>query len=88
MINGVLEMSDLVLFSGGSSGTIVTYTHIQSTVAGTWTITHNLATTNLLVTVYDALNNIITANVSIVDSAHITVTVNPACAGKCVIMGV
>jgi hypothetical protein len=88
MINGVLEMSDLVLFSGGSSSTIVTYTHIQSSVAGTWNIAHNLATTNLLVTVYDSTNAIITANVTVIDSANITVTVNPACAGKCVIMGV
>ena len=86
MVNGTLEMSDLILFSSEGSS-IEVYVHTQSTSATTWNITHNLGLSNLIVTVYDSTNKIIAADVTIIDNANITVDVNPATTGKCVIFG-
>lgn len=86
MINGTLEMSDLILFSSEGSSVEV-YVHAQGTAATTWNINHNLGLSNLVVTVYDSTNKIITADVTIIDNANVTVGVNPATTGKCVIFG-
>jgi hypothetical protein len=63
------------------------YVHIQDTVATTWTITHNLETTNVLVQVYDnAGNKFIPDAITVVDNNTVQVDVNPSTAGKALII--
>lgn len=64
-----------------------TYTFQQSSPSASWSIPHNLATTNPLVQIYDATQTMIIPNsVDIVDSNNLTVTFGSAVAGMAVIM--
>lgn len=64
-----------------------TYSYQQSSASASWSIAHNLATTNPLVQIYDNTQTMIIPNsVDIVDANNLTVTFGSAVAGMAVIM--
>jgi hypothetical protein len=66
---------------------ITAYTHIQSTSASTWNITHTLNTAHVSVTVYDTSNRVVIPNEITVNSASsITVDFGTAAQGKVVVI--
>lgn len=66
---------------------ITSYTHIQSTSAATWTVTHPLNTSHVSVTVFDTSNRVVIPNEITVNSASsITVDFGTAAQGKVVVI--
>ena len=64
------------------------YAHTQTTASGSWGITHNLDTTNIIVAVYNNDNEEVKPNEITIDSANaITISFVPDLAGRAVIVG-
>ena len=67
--------------------TITSYTHYQGSAASTWSITHNLNTPSISVTVYDTLNRVsIPSDVTVVDANNVTVEFGSPFTGSAVII--
>lgn len=68
------------------------YVFQQSTPSATWNIEHNLGTTNLQITTYVNMNDVLTTvlpqNITINDQDNITITFSTSYTGKVVITGV
>lgn len=64
------------------------YVHTQGSSSTSWVITHNLGIDDVIVSVYDAADNVIIPDeITITDSNTVTVTLNQAITGKAVILG-
>ena len=64
-----------------------TYVYNQSTASGTWTVTHNLGSTNVLVQVFDNNGNkVIPDDILIQDNDTVKITLDPPIAGKAFII--
>lgn len=62
------------------------YLHTQGTSSASWTVTHNLNTVNVSVTVYDGSNIILPDTIVATDVNTVTITFNTAITGKAVIL--
>lgn len=88
-ITSITDQRCIMDFSGNSL--YQTYVYNQASADGTWTIVHNLGTTNLLVTVWDNSSPpvmIIPGTATETDSNTLTLTFSPAKAGKAVVVAV
>lgn len=66
---------------------ITAYTHIQSTSAATWTVTHPLNTAHVSVTVYDTSNRVVIPNeVTVNSGSSISIDFGVAAQGKVVVI--
>lgn len=74
------ELEELEYVGGGTS--FATYTHTQNVSSATWAINHNLNRQPISVTVYNSAGEqVIFADVKIVDNNNITVSFNGAFSG-------
>lgn len=63
------------------------YVHTQSAASNSWTINHNLGTTDVIVELYDSSNNKFLAdNVATTNSNTVTVTLSSSISGKAVVL--
>ena len=66
---------------------ITTYVHVQDTVSSSWSVNHNLNTTNPLVQVWDSNNQlVIPDNVEIIDNNNLQVTFTQGVIGRVIVM--
>lgn len=81
----VINMRGLVLPVGGTLGQ--TYVHSQTAASVTWTVQHSLGSYDPLVQCYNASGSMIFPDtVTINDQNTVTLTFNPAVAGKAVVL--
>ena len=63
------------------------YVHTQGATSSTWSITHNLNTTNFAYFAYDTNHNLLIANVTVIDENEIEIDFTEAVAGTAVVFG-
>src|SRR5574343_489438 len=62
------------------------YVHTQGLPSTTWTITHNLQTTDVWTQIKDANGHIVTANVSVIDENTVQISFTSAVEGTAVVV--
>jgi len=63
------------------------YVHSQGLESLTWTLRHNLGTTDVIVAVYDTAGQIVNASITITDANTVVVELTEAIAGHAVVFG-
>jgi len=87
-VNGVLYIWSLV--AGVTTWYPLTkaqavYVHTQGVASVTWTVTHNLATQNIIFMIYDVNNEVQQAQISNMTDNSFTVNLSVAILGRCVV---
>lgn len=91
MIDGIphlytsIDGSDLFWFPLGIKRTI--FKHVQIEPSVTWVVNHNLSTQDLIVGIYDDSNNLIEAQINIINDSQIELLFTEAIAGRAIIFG-